>query len=97
MPSRQAALYCDEDVSVVLAAMLRTRGFPMFMTRDAEHLGRPDEDQLRVSADAGRVLLTHNRADFERLHRRWIESGRQHPGNAQRPQGSSERQPPRAE
>ena len=27
-----------------------------------------------------RVLLTHNRTDFERLHRRWIESGRQHAG-----------------
>ena len=28
MPSRPPTLYCDEDVSVVLAAMLRARGFP---------------------------------------------------------------------
>ncbi len=79
MPSRQAALYCDEDVSVALAAMLRARGFPVSTARDAGHLGRTDEDQLQVSVDAGRVLLTHNRTDFERLHRRWIESGRYEP------------------
>ena len=82
MPSRQAALYCDEDVSVVLAAMLRARGFPVPTARDTEHLGQTDEDQLQVSADAGRVLLTHNRVDFERLHRHWIESGRRHAGSS---------------
>src|SRR2546426_4515865 len=65
MPSRQAALYCDEDVSVVLAAMLRARGFPVTTTRDAGHLGRTDEQQLQVAADANWILLTHNRADFE--------------------------------
>jgi hypothetical protein len=68
MPSRQAALYSDDDVSVVLATMLRARAFPVSTARDAEHLGRTDEDQWLASADAGRVLLTHNRADFERLH-----------------------------
>ena len=80
MPSGPAALYCDEDVSVVLAAMLRARGFPVTTTRDAGHLGRNDEDQLQVAADADRILLTHNRADFERLHRHWLESGRRHAG-----------------
>ena len=52
MPSRPAALYCDEDVSVVLAAMLRARGFPVTTTRDAGHLGCTDEQQLQVAADA---------------------------------------------
>jgi uncharacterized protein with PIN domain len=80
MPSHPAALYCDEDVSVVLAAMLRARGFPVTTARDAGHLGRSDEHQLQVAADVDRVLLTHNRADFERLHGRWIESGRRHAG-----------------
>jgi hypothetical protein len=80
MPSRPPALYCDEDVSLVLAAMLRARGFPVTTARDAGHLGRVDEHQLQVAADADRILLTHNRADFERLHRQWIESGRRHAG-----------------
>ena len=80
MPSRPAALYCDEDVSVALAAMLRARGFRVTTTRDAGHLGRTDEQQLRVAADADRILVTHDRADFERLHRQWLESGRRHAG-----------------
>lgn len=80
MPSRPAALYCDEDVSVVLAAMLRARGFPVTTTRDAGHLGRTDEQPLQGAADADRILLTHNRVDFERLHRQWLESGRPHAG-----------------
>jgi len=80
MPSRPAALYCDEDVSVVLAAMLRARGFPVTTARDAGYLGHVDEHQLQVAADADRIFLTHNRADFERLHRQWIESGRRHAG-----------------
>ena len=80
MPSLPAALYCDEDVSVVLAAMPRARGFQVTTALDAGHLGQPDERQLQVAAEAARVLLTHNRADFERLHRQWLEAGRRHAG-----------------
>ena len=46
MPSRPPTLYCDEDVSVVLAAMLRARGFPVTTARDAGYLGCTDEQQL---------------------------------------------------
>ena len=80
MPNHPAALYCDEDVSVVLAAMLRARGFPVATTRDAGHLGWTDERQLQAAADADCVFLTHNRTDFERLHREWLGSGRRHAG-----------------
>ena len=52
MPSRPPTLYCDEDVSVVLAAMLRARGFPVTTTRDAGYLGRTDEQPLHVASDA---------------------------------------------
>ncbi len=44
------------------------------------HLGQSDEHQLQVAADADRILLTHNRVDFERLHRDWLEAGRRHVG-----------------
>jgi hypothetical protein len=80
MPSDPAGLYCDEDVSVVLAAMLRARGFRVTTTRDAGYLGRTDEQQLHVAADSNLILLTHNRADFQRLHHEWLESGRRHSG-----------------
>jgi len=39
-----------------------------------------DEHQLQEAADAERALLTHNPADFERLYREWLESGRWHAG-----------------
>ena len=39
-PDRLPPLHCDEDVSVVLAAMLRPRGFTVTTARDSEQLGR---------------------------------------------------------
>jgi hypothetical protein len=80
MPSRPPTLYCDEDVSVVLAAMLRACGFPVTTTRDGGYLGRTDEKQLHVASDANQILVTHNRAHFERLHCQWLEAGRRHAG-----------------
>jgi uncharacterized protein with PIN domain len=80
MPDRLPSLYCDEDVSVVLAAMLRARGFTVTTARDAGQLGRSDEEQLDFAAATDSVLVTHNRVDFERLHRRRLEAGRRHSG-----------------
>jgi len=81
MPDRPtASLYCDEDVSLVVAAMLRARGFPVTTARDSGRLGRSDEEQLTFAAEIDSVLLTHNRVDFEHLHRGWLESGRRHSG-----------------
>ena len=62
MPDRLPPLHCDEDVSVVFAAMLRARGFAVTTARDADQLGRSDEEQLTAAASAGRARLTHNRA-----------------------------------
>jgi hypothetical protein len=80
MPDRLPPLHCDEDVSVVLAAVLRARGFTVTTARDARQLGRSDEEQLTFATDAGSVLLTHNHVDFRRLHRSWFEAGRPHSG-----------------
>jgi predicted nuclease of predicted toxin-antitoxin system len=84
MPDRLPPLHCDEDVSVVLAAMLRARGFTVTTARDSGQLGRSDEEQLTFAADAGSVLVTHNRIDFERLHHSWLDAGRPHSGIARR-------------
>jgi Type III restriction enzyme, res subunit len=35
---------------------------------------------LTFAANAGSVLVTHNRVDFERLHGRWLDVGRRHSG-----------------
>lgn len=44
-----ATLYLDEDVSVLLAALLRGRGIDVSTARDEQMLGRPDPEQLRKS------------------------------------------------
>ena len=80
MPDPPASLYLDEDVSVVVATILQARGFDAVTTRDLGRLGRPDAEQLATSAIAGRVLLTHNRVDFEILHGEWLRAGRAHAG-----------------
>jgi len=64
----------------VVAAILQARGFETLTARDTGRLGRADCAQLEFVAGAGCVPLTHNRVDFERLHRSWIEGGKEHWG-----------------
>ena len=75
-----ASIYPDEDASVVVAAILRARGFDATIARDTGQLGRSDSEQLAFGAAAGWVVLTHNRIHFERLHRDWLQEGRSHAG-----------------
>ena len=80
MPSPPPSLYLDEDVSVVVAAILAARGFPAVTVRDSKQLGRPDAEQLAYAARLNSILLTHNRSDFERLYRERLEAGNPHAG-----------------
>ena len=71
-----AEVYLDEDVSVVVADMLEARGFSVVTTRDAGRLGATDIEQLEYATRHGKTLVTHNRVDFEELHRRYLSKGR---------------------
>jgi predicted nuclease of predicted toxin-antitoxin system len=73
-------LSLDHDVDVSLAARLQQRGHDALTTREARHTEAADEQQLIVATAEERVFLTHNRRDFRRLHRHWIEAGRSHAG-----------------
>ncbi len=76
-------LYVDEDASesaVVLG--LRARGVDLVTTYEAGRLGRSDEAQLTFATEAGRTIYTFNARDFARLHREFLESGREHAGIA---------------
>lgn len=64
----------------MVAAVLRGRGFDAVTARDIGGLGRSDIEQLASAALANRVLFSHNRVDFERLHRAWMEIGKPHAG-----------------
>ncbi|MBW4551833.1 MAG: DUF5615 family PIN-like protein [Aphanocapsa sp. GSE-SYN-MK-11-07L] len=75
-----AALYTDEDMSALIAKLLRSRGFDVTTVPEQAALGKTDTEQLEFAASLGRCLLTHNRVDFERLHLDSVKNGRQHSG-----------------
>jgi hypothetical protein len=72
-------LYLDEDVDVLVAEMLRAYGFVATTTREAGHLGASAAAQLAHAASVGKVFVTHNRVDVERLAVEYFSSGREHP------------------
>lgn len=63
-----AALYTDEDMSALVATILRSRGLDVTTVPEQASLGKTDREQLDFATSMGRCLLTHNRVDFERLH-----------------------------
>ncbi len=73
-------LYLDEDVDVLVAKLLRAYGFMVVTARDADQLKRSDAEQLSYAASQGKALLTHNRADFEKLARAYFASGQEYCG-----------------
>jgi predicted nuclease of predicted toxin-antitoxin system len=75
-----AALYTDEDMSALIATLLRSRGLDVTTVPEQATLGKTDREQLEFSTSLGRCLLTHNRVDFERLHLQYIEEDKQHCG-----------------
>lgn len=73
-------LYLDEDVSALVATLLRNRGFVAATARDEGQLGRDDSAQLAYAVERESALLTHNRNDFIKLATEYYESGRSHYG-----------------
>lgn len=60
-------LYLDEDVSVLVAKLVRARGFLVTTTLEEGQLGNSDSRQLDYAVSRQKTLLTHNRDDFEKL------------------------------
>lgn len=75
-----ATLYLDEDVSALLAILLRARGIDTTTAREEQMLGRSDPDQLQQAVKSGRAIVTHNRVDFEEIHIEYIARGITHFG-----------------
>ena len=73
-------LYLDEDVDVLAAELILARGFEVLTTRAAGRVGQDDESQLAYAAGEGKVLFTHNRADFEALHQHYMAGNQVHGG-----------------
>lgn len=73
-------LYLDEDVSALVADLVRARGFTVLTTREAGNRQANDADQLAYAVSQRKTLLTHNRADFEALAQTYFATGQSHYG-----------------
>jgi hypothetical protein len=73
-------LYLDEDVDVLVADLIRARGFAVVTTREADQLGNDDAAQLTYAISQQKTFFTHNRADFEALAQSYFAAGQTHYG-----------------
>ena len=73
-------VYLDEDVDVLLSSLLATHGCDCLTAVGAGHLGWSDEAQLEFAVQEARILITHNRMDFENLAVVWWGQGKEHAG-----------------
>jgi predicted nuclease of predicted toxin-antitoxin system len=73
-------LYLDEDVDVLVADLLKAKGFVAVTARDAGLLHKDDYVQLEYAISQRKALLTHNRADFENLAQEHFITGKLHYG-----------------
>lgn len=73
-------VYLDEDVDVLVAALLRSRGFEATTAQQAGQLGKTDAEQLEYALSQRVTILTHNRTDFEGLARQYFEQEKLHYG-----------------
>jgi hypothetical protein len=73
-------LYLDEDVSVLVAGLVRTRGYIATITQEAGMAGQNDSAQLAYAVARGEAILTHNRKDYETLAEEYFAAGQTHYG-----------------
>lgn len=66
-----AAFYLDEDQRKPLSQSLQALGHDVEHTKGSVYEGDDDAQQLLTASRHGRILVTHNRRDFQRLHRAW--------------------------
>ena len=79
-PELFITIYLDEDVHVLVAPLLAHRNCLAVTARDAGQLGKSDPEQLEYATRRGMTIVTHNRGDFEALHRQYIATGQSHAG-----------------
>jgi predicted nuclease of predicted toxin-antitoxin system len=73
-------LSLDEDVDVLIAQLLRARGFIVVTTQEAGQLGNSDAEQWAYAVSQHKTLLTHNREDFEALAQTYFAASQPHDG-----------------
>lgn len=72
--------YLDENISFVVAEILRQRGFEVITAQEAGNKGSSDEKQLEFALNRGMSILTHDRVDFEELAKGYFAHNKTHSG-----------------
>jgi len=75
-----AQIYTDEDVDILVSALLMARGLDSTTVLEQRMLGELDPKQLSFATSIGRCILTHNRIDFEKLHTSYLLNDQAHAG-----------------
>ncbi|MCS6902826.1 MAG: DUF5615 family PIN-like protein [Candidatus Bipolaricaulota bacterium] len=73
-------LYLDENISPMLASVLRGRGYNAISAHEVGMRGKRDEEQLEYAVSQRRVLLTFNARHFAPLAEKYFKEGREHYG-----------------
>ncbi len=74
-------LYVDEDACEhAVMYGLRARAVDLLTALDASQAGMTDHEQLEYAVQQRRTIYTFNVRDFARLHREWLQQGRNHCG-----------------
>lgn len=62
------AIYCDEDVDVLVKPLLEAKGFQVRTALEEKMLGATDKQQIEYALEKRCIFLTHNRIHFEQLY-----------------------------
>ncbi len=68
-------LYLDEDITDVLARVLRARGFDVVSVHDVNLAGKTDVEQLEFACAQQRVLVSFNVKHFATLAQEYAAQG----------------------
>jgi uncharacterized protein with PIN domain len=73
-------LYLDEDVHKKVATALRLKGYEVVSAHEAQKQSLSDSLQLEYAVSQQRAIFTFNAGDFDRLHKEYLMTGKQHFG-----------------
>ena len=76
----EGSLFLDEDVRVLLAEVLRSRGYQATHVLEVKRTGKSDAEQLAYAAKNEMAVLTHNIRDYVVLHKAYQAAGKNHSG-----------------
>lgn len=74
------ALYTDEDITNLIAQLLRERGYNAISARDVGMGEESDQEQLVYAVERKMTILIYNRDDFLEIDKQWRAAQRTHYG-----------------